>query len=137
MRFPPWLKVFGDQSYRGPCDKEETEQLKSFDWLEYNWPAYYRLAVHPKNGAKRSWGQVAADRRMGALNKGASDIIIPGAPAFVCELKKANHTKSYWEAGQKEYLEAAHNEGAFACVALGFEGFKLAFLEWRKVCEGR
>lgn len=130
MRFPSWLKVFGDQSYRGQCNSEQIEQIDFMSWLAFHYPQYRLLAVHPKGEGKRSWGQIDIAKKTGEINPGASDIIIPDRLTFVMELKRADHTKSAWKDGQKEYLLAAHNAGCFACVALGFEGAKLAFLEW-------
>lgn len=124
MRFPKWLTVYGDQSYRGPCAKEDTEQIDSISWLTYNHPTLAAIAVHVKNEGKRSWGQVHYDKLTGSLNKGASDIIIPAMVPFVCEIKRADHTKSNWQKGQLEYLEACRDMGAFVCVALGFDGFR-------------
>ena len=59
--------------------------------------------------------------------KGASDIIIPGGPAFVCELKRRDHTQSKWQDGQQEYLDAAQRAGAFVCIALGYKAAEEAF----------
>ena len=64
------------------------------------------------------------------MTKGASDIIIPGSPAFVCELKRRDHTKSRWEDGQQEYLTAAQDAGAFVCIALGADAAMEAFNDW-------
>ena len=50
---------------------------------------------------------------------GAVDIIIPTSPPFVCELKRRDHTKSTISEDQLEYLYAAEEAGAFACIALG------------------
>jgi hypothetical protein len=66
------------------------------------------------------------------MTEGASDIIIPGCPAFVCELKRRDHTKSKWQDGQLEYLETAQKAGAFVCVALGADAAMEAFEEWLK-----
>jgi hypothetical protein len=43
----------------------------------------------------------------GWITPGASDIIIPAACSFVCEIKRRDHTKSKWQPGQVEYLESA------------------------------
>ena len=64
------------------------------------------------------------------MTKGAADIIIPARVAFVCELKRQDHTLSRWQSGQQEYLEAAQAAGAFACVALGAAAAWQAFEEW-------
>src|SRR5690625_1127300 len=119
MIFPKWLDVFGCQDYRGQCPPELAEQITFFQWLRLQHPALHRIAVHPRNEGKRTYQQARRQRLEGALTKGASDIIIPGRPAFVCEMKRQDHTKSRWEDGQLEYLEAAQRAGAFVCVALG------------------
>lgn len=49
----------------------------------------------------------------------ASPIIV-GNPTFVCELKRQDHTKSKWQDGQLEFLEASQKRGAFVCVAFGY-----------------
>lgn len=130
MLFPKWLRVYGDKSFRGDCNSEQIDQIDFMSWLACNYPAYRLLSVHPKGEGKRSWGQVDIAKKTGEINPGASDIIIPDRLTLVMELKRADHTKSAWKHGQKEYLIAAHNAGCFACVALGVEGAKLAFLDW-------
>lgn len=119
MRFPQWIDVYGDRDYRGDCPQELAEQITFFQWLRIQHPSLHRIAVHPRNEGKRTYHQARMQRLEGSLNVGASDVIIPAGRAFVCEIKRQDHTKSRWKKGQLEYLEAAHNEGAFVCVALG------------------
>ena len=139
MKFPEWLegRVYGDLSYRGQCPPESAEQITFFTELRKQYPdTLGRLALHPKNEAKRKGKDFTAlsrDKAMG-LSPGASDIIIPGNPAFICELKRRDHTKGAWQSEQIPYLEAAHKEGAFACVALGWKAAWAALQEWRRVC---
>lgn len=136
MKFPEWLAVYGDQSYRGDCPLEGAEQATFFAQIRKAYPDTYGiLAVHPKNEDKRrgsQFKQLERDKALG-LSTGASDVILPGAPAFVCEMKRRDHTKSRWEKDQIPYLEAAHKTGSFACVALGWEGAWMAFQEWLKL----
>lgn len=96
--------------------------------LSLKYPALKRLVVHPRNEGKRSFGQVNFQSKDGSINKGASDIIIPGAPAFVCELKKRHGGK--WETGQIEYLEEAFFRGCFVCLALGADAAMLGVDMW-------
>jgi hypothetical protein len=126
MRFTDWLTVYGDLSYRGDCLREDTEQINFFSWLSVHHKQLAALALHPKNESRRSWGQVNYDKKTGAINTGASDIVIPGAPSFVCEMKRKNHTKSSWQPGQIDYLKAASDAGCFVCVALGADEAKEA-----------
>lgn len=62
------------------------------------------------------------------MTPGAADIIIPCG--FVCELKRRDHTKSKWQPGQLEYLEAAQDAGCFVAVALGWEAALEAVDAW-------
>lgn len=131
MKFEPWLKVYGDASYRGDCPKETAEQITFFNKLRRAYPDSLGLiAIHPRNEGKKSHAAVMKEKAEG-MTKGASDIIIPGCPAFVCELKRRDHTLSGWETGQREYLKAAQDNGAFVCVALGWEAAWQALQDWK------
>jgi hypothetical protein len=127
MKFPSWLKVYGDTSYRGECPSETIEAITFFAQLRREYPDTYGLiATHIRNEGKRSWEQVARQKAEG-MTKGAPDIIIPTRRAFVCEMKRRDHTKSKWQPMQLEYLKSAHDAGAFVCVALGYDAAYSAF----------
>lgn len=127
MKFLNEIKVYGDQSYRGPCPSENVEQVTFFNRIRKLDVGL--IAIHPKNEGKRTRYQMDADKAKG-LTPGASDIIIPGNPAFVCELKRRDHTKSKWQPGQQQYLITARDHGAFVCVALGADAAMEALKEW-------
>lgn len=131
MRFPEWLRVYGDIDYRNKkCPVESAEQITFFNELRRLYPdSYGMIALHPRNEGKRTQNQVMRQKAEG-MTAGAADIVIPGCPAFVCELKRQDHTQSHWEDGQQEYLKAAHDAGAFVCVALGYKAAMEAFKEW-------
>ena len=133
MKLPASIPVYGDQTYRGDCPPEHVEQASFFAKLRREYPDSYGLiALHPRNEGLAVKGQFQAlqKERIEGMAKGAADIIIPGKRAFVCELKRQDHTKSKWQKGQVEYLEAAANAGAFACVALGAAAAWDAFNDW-------
>ena len=130
MRFPKWLSVYGDKSFRGDCPNESAEQMTFFNFVRKT--KYKDIALHIRNEGKRNHWQAAKHRAEG-MCKGASDIIIPGCPAFVCELKRQDHTKSKWQNGQLEFLKQSHDNGAFVCLALGHVGAMEAFNEWQKI----
>jgi hypothetical protein len=131
MKFPKWLNVYGDQSYRGDCPAESAEAITFFGKIRREYPDSYGLiATHIRNEGKRGFHQVARQKAEG-MTKGAPDIIIPGCPAFICELKRQDHTKSRFQDGQLEYLEIAQVEGAFVCVALGYKAAYEAFILWK------
>ena len=132
MKFPNWLSVYGSLEFRGDCPKEGMEQATFFNRLRSVYPSLGAIAIHPKNEAARSgkdFQMLAKDKALGMVS-GASDIIIPASPAFVCEIKRKDHTKCSWQKGQIPYLEAAKNEGAFACVALGADAAWEALETW-------
>jgi hypothetical protein len=116
-------------SFRGDCPRESAEHITFFSELRRRYPdTLGTIAIHPANEARRrgkEFRKLTKDKAMG-LSSGASDIIIPGAPSFVCELKRRDYTKCRWQPGQLEYLQAAHDAGAFVCVALGWEAAMVA-----------
>lgn len=125
--------IYGNTSFRGKCPKESAEQITFFNWLRTEYPETWgKLALHPRNEQQLRGGQHRGLIRQKAegMTPGASDIVIPGASAFVCEMKRQDHTQSKWQNGQVEYLTAAHDAGCFVCVALGYRGAKAAFLDW-------
>ena len=132
MIFPEWLKVYGDQEYRGPCPQETVEQVSIINQIRKAHPCTYgRVATHIRNEGKRTFNQAIRHKADG-LVKGAPDLIIPGMVTFICEIKRKNHTLSRWQDGQLEYLETAQKIGAWVCVALGAEAAWQAFEDWRK-----
>lgn len=127
MKFPQWLKVYGDTSKRGQCPSETAEQVTFFNAIRREYPeSWGRIALHPRNEGKKTFAQVAREKAEGMTN-GAPDIVIG---SFYCELKRQDHTQSEWQKGQLEYLEAAQDCGMFVCVALGYEAAMQAFREY-------
>lgn len=119
MKFPEWLTVAGDTSFRGTCPLEAVEQVTFFSRVRREYPdTWGRIALHPRNEGDRTHYQTAKQKAEG-MTKGASDIVIPGMPALVIELKRRDHTKSQWKDGQLDYLYAAQDAGAVVAVALG------------------
>lgn len=130
MRFPEWLPVYGDQDYRNKkCPVESAEQITFFNTLRRDYPELGRIAIHPRNEGKRTANQAQRQKAEG-MTPGAADIIIPGSPAFVCELKRIDHTLCAWEPDQLEYLATAQTMGAFVCVALGHKAALEALEVW-------
>ena len=129
MKFPPQIKVYGDLSFRGKCPHESADQITFFNNVRKIHPKIGLIATHIRNEGKRSFSQAARQKAEG-MTKGAPDVIIPGNPSFVCEIKRLDHTKSRWQDGQQEYLIAAQEMGSFVCVALGYEAALEALEEW-------
>jgi hypothetical protein len=134
MKFPQNLKVYGDLSFRGDCASESVEQVTFFGFLRRAYPTSWGvIAFHPRNEGERHFKQVSKEKAEGMV-KGVADVIIPASPAFVCEIKRRDHTKSAWQTGQQEFLDVAQKAGAFVCVALGWEAAREAFTDY---LEGR
>jgi hypothetical protein len=127
------VPVYGDTKFRGACPKEEIEQVTFFNRLRRVYPDTYGLiALHPRNEQqlKGSQHRTLISQKAEGMTKGAADIIIPGAPTFVCEMKRRDHTLSTWQDGQTSYLVIAEAAGSFACVALGADAAWEAFEAW-------
>lgn len=132
MKFPDWLRVYGDLNFRGDCATESVEQSTFFNSLD---PELKNISLHIRNESKRNYRQMSKIRMQGGFIKGAADIVIPGRPTFVAELKRKDHTKSKWQDGQIEYLLACKRQGAFVCVCLGWEAAMEAVNEWRGLAQ--
>lgn len=125
--------VYGNQAFRGKCPTEALEQVTFFARLRREYPTTWgALALHPRNEGLKRGGQFSSVQKHAAegMTPGAADIIIPGRVAFVCELKRRDRTLCGWQDGQVDYLTAAHEAGAFACVALGCDAAWEALQEW-------
>ena len=131
MKFNKNIPVYGDVSYRNKkCPTEALEQVTFFNRIRKQYPETWgAIAVHIRNEGKRSVQQTMRQKAEGMTN-GASDVIIPGNPAFVCEMKRQDHTICSWQKGQESYLLTAQKLGAFACVALGADAAMEAFNKW-------
>lgn len=128
MRYPERLRVYGDLSFRDKkCPIEESEQITFFNQIRKIEPC----AIHVKNEGKRHFKQSARDKANG-LVVGAPDIWIPGNPTFLCELKRKDHTLCRLSKEQADFLLKAKDNGAFVCVALGWEAAMEAYKEWKK-----
>ena len=130
MKFPAWLNVYGDQSYRGDCPTEDAEHTTFVNAVRRCYPKAAAVMVHVKNEGSRTHGQAAWDKARG-LNKGAADFIFAGSPSLVIEMKRRNPMKSRLQTGQVEFLQAAHEQGADVCVALGWESALEAVRAWQ------
>ena len=120
MKFPKWLDVYGDKSFRGKCPTEQVEQVTLFNKLRREAPHLGDIALHIRNEGKRTHQQTARQQMEGMVS-GAADIIIPGNPCLVIELKRQDHTKCSWQDGQVEYLQASKKNGAKVAVCLGYK----------------
>jgi hypothetical protein len=77
--------------------------------------------LHIKNEGKRTHRQSVFERSIGALHKGACDIIVLSYPALCIELKRLDHTKSTISKEQVSFLKKCIKQGCVAGVALGHQ----------------
>ena len=131
MKTPAWLPKFGDlpKSTSNPAEDYVLSSLISR--IRNDYPSTYGLvAFHVKNESKRTTGQIRADKAKG-LTKGVSDLIVIGNPTLCMEIKKDNSCR--FEDWQLEFLQQAQKQGAFVCLAVGYQGAKDAFKHWLKL----
>ena len=131
LPLPIGIKLYGSTDFRGDCPLENAELIT----FVYHIKAHYSNipALHIKNEGKRTYRQSVFEKTIGALHKGACDIMIPGSPALCIELKRKDHTKSTIDDDQITFLLNASKLGAYSCVALGHEAAIEAFLYWKKI----
>lgn len=121
MKFPRSIPVFGDKTFRGKCPKELPDQRTAIKEIRERWPdTIGRLVIHPRNEGQRDYRKYIREYLDG-LTAGASDIIIPGNPSLVIELKRKDHTQSTLSDKERAYLLAAKQGGSHAVIALGWE----------------
>lgn len=103
-----------------------------FNILRRDYPEYAKIALHVRNERQRTKYQIDKEKAQGGFVTGASDIIILGCPTFVCEMKSQSPRAKISDE-QIKYLIAAQNNGAFACIALGYIAAIQAFNDWIKI----
>lgn len=132
MKIPENIPVFGEK-VKG-CKIPESAHMKTFfNTLRREHPEYGAIALHIRNEGNKTPQQVIREKVEGMVT-GASDIVIPGRPSFVCELKSQS-TRATISDEQISYLLAAQAAGAFSCVAIGYTGAMQAFYAWIKTKE--
>lgn len=138
------VPIFGDISFRGDCKKEDPELAFMYQSLKLKYPQYEHLFFHVVNEWKPT-GTTSYAHYAKLINKGMkprlADFIClpikPGAPAFLCEMKRLDISKSLNSKARKEhYLEqisllaSQKQNGAVVCVALGGNNGIQAFTEY-------
>lgn len=128
------IKIWGDKAYRGECELEWKEQAKFVKNVrKVFYESHGKLLIHIKNEGLRTDGEARNAKMMG-MTSGAPDIIIPARVPFLCEIKRADPTKSSTTQAQIDYLTAAQAQGAYVCYALGADAAWEALEQWIKMC---
>lgn len=117
--------VYGQQE-KGVHPSEAAEMMTFFNQLRKHYPEYYAIALHVRNENDGDYKKTNKSKLEGGFVKGASDIVIPCNPPFVCELKAINKGSRVSQE-QIVFLNNAANLGAFACIAYGWKAAFQAF----------
>lgn len=141
------IPVYGDWDYRGDCPVEDGDLASFFAWVRHQYPKYQHLIFHPENEWKPgksggSYAHYASKIAKGMVPRMGDVVCLPiakSAPAFICELKRLDVSKSLQSRKRKEHfleqivlLESQKQHGNFACLAFGFDNLKRAFIEYEK-----
>ena len=138
------IEIKGDPSYRGDCPIEDSDLASFFSWVRYNYPQYESLIFHCETEfnptSASSYAYHTKSKAKGRLDGIADIVCLPvssGAPAFLCELKRLDVSKSLASKKRKEHFEtqllllsSQKSFGNIAIVALGLEATKTAFKEY-------
>jgi hypothetical protein len=134
MKLPSHIPLYGNSAFRGKCPKEAVEQASAINRIRQLYPdTFGALVFHPRNEQQLTGGQHSAMIRHKAegLTAGVPDLIVPGAPSCVIEIKRCDHTLSKISDEQIDYLTKAQEMGAFVAIALGAVAAIEAFDVWR------
>lgn len=138
------VEVVGDVSFRGDCKAEDADLASFFAWVRKNYPQCAAFIFHAETEfnptSATSYAYHAKSTAKGRMDGIADIICLPiskGAPAFLCELKRCDISKSLASKKRKEHFEnqlmllsSQKSAGNVAIVALGFEAAKAAFIEY-------
>lgn len=138
------VEIVGDPSYRGDCPLEDSDLASFFAWVRYNYPQYESLIFHCETEfnptSASSYAYHTKSKAKGRLDGIADIVCLPvssGAPAFLCELKRLDISKSLASKKRKEHFEtqllllsSQKSFGSIAIVALGLEAAKAAFIKY-------
>lgn len=107
---------------------ESIEQITFFNQLRKHYPELSKIAIHIKNEGKKSIGEAMKDKAEGLVS-GAPDIMIPGSPTLMIEVKKQSKSARVSQ-NQKEYMNNAVANGAMCFVCYGWEMAWVALEKW-------
>lgn len=129
---PESIMIYG-APIKGCKVPESAHMVTFFNQLRINHPEYAAICLHIFNEGKKTPQQVAREKLVGMI-PGASDIILPGASTFVCEMKSQSPSAKISQE-QIDFLLSAQSIGAFSCIALGHKAAIEAFNDWRKMLD--
>ena len=131
MKIPPSIKIYGE-SVKGCKVTEANHMTTFFNTLRLKHPEYAAIALHIRNEGKRTHSQISREKAQGGFVTGCADIIVPGNPSLVIEMKSRSKSAKI-SPEQIAYLLNAQELGSVCCITLGHEAAMDAFNDWLKV----
>src|SRR5690606_23059711 len=123
------VRIYG-KADQDKAPSESVEMSTFFSRLRAQYPhTYGAVGIHVRNEGKRTFAQASKMMLEGGFVKGTPDIIIPGSPTFLCELK-SRKKGSRPSKEQMAYLETATKTDAFCVIAYGYEEAWNALNDW-------
>lgn len=128
------------QSYKiygaADMDKAPSESAEMATFFNKLPPHIKSVAIHVRNEGIRDARLISKMRLEGGFVKGCPDIIVPGCPTLLIEMKSRSKTSKISDE-QVKYLERASDLGAMSCICYGWEAAMQALKDWEALqCRG-
>lgn len=125
-------KIYGE-TISGNTPSESAEMATFFNKLP---PHIKSVAIHVRNEGIRDARLISKMRLEGGFVKGCPDIIVPGCPTLLIEMKSRSKSSKVSNE-QIKYLDSAYELGAMCCICYGYEAAMEALQEWELQNTGR
>ena len=123
--------VYWDDSAKGDCRLEVSEQIDAMAWLKEFYPDARKVTFHVPNESD-SKPQYRASLQQQGVTSGVSDIVTLWRAGAVFEMKRAIKSKSSVSKEQREFPSLSHQQGKFAALCYGASAFKQAWVDYLK-----
>lgn len=124
--------VYCDDSAKGDCRLEVSEQIDAMAWLKEFYPDARKVTFHVPNESD-SKPQYRSSLQQQGVTSGVSDIVTLWGAGAVFEMKRAIRSKSSVSKEQREFLANAVVQKKFAALCYGASAFKRAWLDYIKL----
>lgn len=121
--------VYWDDSAKGDCRLEVSEQIDAMAWLKEFYPDARKVTFHVPNESD-SKPQHRASLQQQGVTSGVSDIVTLWGAGAVFEMKRAIKSKSSVSKEQREFLRLSNQQGKFAALCYGASAFKQAWVDY-------
>lgn len=121
--------IYFDDSAKGDCRLEVSEQIDSMAWLKEFYPDARKLTFHVPNESD-SKPQHRSSLQQQGVTSGVSDIITLWGYGGAFEMKRAIKAKSSVSKEQREFLANSVDQKKFAALCYGASAFKQAWVDY-------